>query len=946
MAVGHVGDYLLANDKIRAVIGAPGREMSFMLTYGGNIIDADVVRPDGDPGRDNFGAMTPLINISSTVNVQEITVVNDGSNGEPAILRTLGVDDLLDAIDTINAVKGFGLGSIPPSAQDRDLPIEVMSEYTLGLGDTAIRIETTIKNNGSEPLQLYVGDFVNGSGEVDTFAPPLGFGDVVLRPDLPFLAFAGVGGASGLSYGILPQQLPGSPLVASAFGQSGIEVYLLGQAVLGVLVGQAPGIFPIAPGETNSFVRYFTVRNGDVDAVVAENDALLGKATGTIRGRVTAGGAPAAGATVSLVRTPGANGAPFDVLDAFRTDVDGRYEGAVQPGDYRVLARLEGYPYDSGGAQPEQHAVTISQGGDTVQDIALPATGQLRVTAVDEAGKAIPAKVSVVGFDPAPDLVNAGGAFVFHSPIEQKGAELFGLTDVRFLDQSGDSGAFAIPPSDYEVVVTRGPEYSAYRQRVTVEADQITTVDAVLARVVDTTGFVSTDYHVHLINSPDSNVPRDDRIRTMAAEGVNYFVASDHDFLTDLRPDIERLGLQDFVAATISSEITTFDLGHFNAWPLQRLPDTHTGGSIDWGRAGVPPGQDFPSLGSYDLSPAELFAAARGRIVPGVDGVVQVNHINSGTLGYLHLAGIDTALDPPQSFTPPGLIRQDPAITNLYDENFDSLELWIEGSRAQTQLLQDANLGDWFNLLNQGRIKTATSDSDSHTTAIIQAGGPRNYVASPSDVPSELDDATLAQSVRDGRVVGTNAPFVRVTIEGDGGATAGLALGESRLVAATSGSATLRIDVESPEWAEFDTVEVFTNTVPTAVPDENFNGAMVPSYAVAPDITLHAGTDFTVDHEVVDDNIPGATRLRAAIEVPLSVSRDTWVVALVKGTDGVSPPLWPMNPQDLDQASNQTLDDLTDGNLGEGGNPALAYTNALFIDFDGNGQFDASGEEP
>jgi len=213
-------------------------------------------------------------------------------------------------------------------------------------------------------------------------------------------------------------------------------------------------------------------------------------------------------------------------------------------------------------------------------------------------------------------------------------------------------------------------------------------------------------------------------------------------------------------------------------------------------------------------------------------------------------------------------------------------------------------------------------------------------------VPSELDDATLAQSVRDGRVVGTNAPFVRVTIEGDGGATAGLALGESRLVAATSGSATLRIDVESPEWAEFDTVEVFTNTVPTAVPDENFNGAMVPSYAVAPDITLHAGTDFTVDHEVVDDNIPGATRLRAAIEVPLSVSRDTWVVALVKGTDGVSPPLWPMNPQDLDQASNQTLDDLTDGNLGEGGNPALAYTNALFIDFDGNGQFDASGEEP
>jgi hypothetical protein len=725
-----------------------------------------------------------------------------------------------------------------------------------------------------------------------------------------------------------------------------VSVYLIGQDVLGVLLAGAPGVLLVPAGGTSSFVRYFTVREGDVDAVVAERDALLGNATGIIRGHVTAGGAPAAGATVSVVRAPGANGAPFDVLSAFRTDADGRYQGTIEPGDYIVVARLEGYPYDSGGAQPEQHPVTVTEAGETVQDIALPATGRLRVTAADEAGQPIPAKVSVVGFDPAPNLKNSGGAFVFHSPIEQKGAELFGLTGVRFLDQSGDSGAFPIPPSDYEVIVTRGPEYSAYRQRITVEADETATVDAVLAHVVDTTGFVSTDYHVHLIDSPDSNVTRDDRIRTMAAEGVNYFVASDHDFLTDLRPDIERLGLQGFVAASVSSEITTFDIGHFNAWPLQRLPDTHTGGSIDWGRAGVPPGQDFPSLGSYDLSPAELFATARGRIVPGIDGVVQVNHINSGTLGFLHLAGIDTAIDPPQSFTPPDLIRQDPAIANLYDENFDSLELWIEGSRAQTELLQDANLGDWFNLLNQGRIKTATSDSDSHTTAIVQAGGPRNYVASPSDAPGELDDATLAQSVHDGRVVGTNAPFVRASIEGDGGAVAGLALGEQRLVEATGGSATLRIDVQSPEWAEFDTVEVFANTVPEAEPDENFNGAMVPRYTVTPDVTLHAGTDFAVDHEIVDDDIPGATRLHAAIEVPLTFSRDTWVVALVKGTDGVSRPLWPMNPQDLEQASNKTLDDLTDGNLGEGGNPALAYTNALFVDFDGNGRFDPPLELP
>jgi hypothetical protein len=64
------------------------------------------------------------------------------------------------------------------------------------------------------------------------------------------------------------------------------------------------------------------------------------------------------------------------------------------------------------------------------------------------------------------------------------------------------------------------------------------------------------------------------------------------------------------------------------------------------------------------------------------------------------------------------------------------------------------------------------------------------------------------------------------------------------------------------------------------------------------------------------------------------------VVVTVKGTDGISPPLWPMNPQDLDRETNQTLADLTDGNLGEGGQPAFAFTNPIYLDVDGNGRFD------
>jgi hypothetical protein len=314
-------------------------------------------------------------------------------------------------------------------------------------------------------------------------------------------------------------------------------------------------------------------------------------------------------------------------------------------------------------------------------------------------------------------------AFVFGSPISEQGLVPFGLADVRFVGPSGDSGEFALPPGDYEVVVSHGPEYSIDKQRITVVSGATASVDAVLARVVDTGGFVAADYHVHLINSFDCMVTRDQRILTMLAEGVDFFATTDHDFVTDLRADITRLGGDGLVATVPGVETTTFNLGHFNIWPLTPDPTSHIGGPPDWGRAGVAPGMDFPSLGSYDLSPTELFALAPE------GSVIQANHFNSSSLGYFHLAGIDTAMDPPQSFSDPTRIRQNPANTNLYDDGLTALELWIDGSRSQAELFEAANLGDWFNLLNQGRIKTGTADSDTHST-VSSAGGPRNYVAS------------------------------------------------------------------------------------------------------------------------------------------------------------------------------------------------------------------------
>ena len=89
---------------------------------------------------------------------------------------------------------------------------------------------------------------------------------------------------------------------------------------------------------------------------------------------------------------------------------------------------------------------------------------------------------------------------------------------------------------------------------------------------------------------------------------------------------------------------------------------------------------------------------------------------------------------------------------------------------------------------------------------------------------------------------------------------------------------------------------------------------------------------------VVNEAVAGASRTEITATLTLEgVSEDTWVVAMASGSDGISEPLFPVLPASLNQNTNTTLADLTDGNLGEGGTPAFAFTNPVFIDVDGDG---------
>jgi hypothetical protein len=954
-------DYLLSNDKVRVVVQSIQRNVLNVGQFGGQIIDADLVRQPGDPDRDNFEEWATSINIENTAHYTDLTVINDGSDGQAAILRATGVDDLLDFVNPSSVVADFGF-AFPASANDKDLPVEVQTDYILEPGRNYVRVETTVQNTSAAPFNVFLGEYLGGSGQIETFQAGYGFGEPLVGTSCPasapnpcnVIAYGAYGEATGLSYGYV-HDVPGS----SSFSTAGVTVPLLGVETVFALIGTATQNFPLAasgnPGDSITLTRWFVVGDGSVSSIIDARNQFQYLGAGRIQGTVLVGGVPQANVRVSVLGSPSQGpgvglGALLarNVVTQAVTDALGHYSLSVAGGAYNVVAGDDGTPYQGGGTTPALNPVTVVPYQVSTVDVALPATGLIDVTVTDENGDPIAAKATVVGFDPSPGFANTQtvlGLINNRTGVLRNIGEdpvPFGVAQVLFIGPGGTSSTMELEPGSYQVTVSHGPEFSVAKANVTVTAGATTPVLVQVARVVDSTGFIGADYHVHSIDSPDSKVTKIERVVSMLAEGVDFFTPSDHESRQDFNPAIAAAGATGLISVAVSGEITTFDYGHFNAWPMTIDPSKVNGGSVDHGGA-APDGQDFPQYGNYSLTPAQIIALAHAD--PG-QNTVQINHVHSffGLGGNTGLA-IDTGVVPPQSAIPASVRRLDPSVTNFFTDTFDALEIWIESSRSG--LASDffgRNLGDYFNLLNQGIVRTAVADSDTHKRITLQSGGPRTMVASPIDDPGSLAAIaeTLSANVNAGRVFGTNGPMVRITTSAAStGELGGLELGLPKLISTTDGAVDVTFEIESPIWAEFDRIDVYVNSTTTRAVTQKQSGAglvNVTTYTAAPSYSLDAGTDFTVSTVNVVPSVPGASRLEATATLSLTgLTEDSWIFAIVRGRDGVSRPLFPVVPNDLKSAGNTTLANLTDGNLGEDGILAMAFTNPLFVDVDGGG---------
>lgn len=849
-ATGAIGDWILENDAARFVI-EDGRRVIGPCPYGGTLIDGDVKR-DG-PGEDVIGESCLFLQFGQTLAPDRFEIVADGTDGGAAILAVTGHLELLDFVNLNGLLAGFG-GGVFRLGFDTDtlLPLTITEYFILRPGDRGVQVVTAIRNDGRAAVHTPLGHMVDSGGAVDFFNPagPFGgFGYRGLSPEaiqaeaLVMLAFIG----ERASYAYLPAADPtldfDLPRAGSYVSVAGVAVSVLNNdSTLATLLARPEtharlgGVLHLEPGATVHAARWMLVGGANPAEVVDAAWAAHGVATASVSG------AAAPGVTVTAVDAKGRT------VGICRTDADGRYALRAPPG----VVRIRGWAPDR--ATVEIADVALEAGAEIVRDLEMGPASALIVRLTRPDGSPTPGKVTVLCEGDCPSAPTANDRDV------NIDGPLGGAAAVEFVGMDGQA-RIPVPPGQYRVSVSRGITWSVW------PADAVQTggalievapgaevpVDAEIAAVVDTTGALSADFHVHGVNSPDAPVGMPTRVRTFLAEGVDVLVSTDHDFITDYTPVIEAEGAAAELATIVGLELTTFAYGHYNGFPLARDPEATDGGAFDW--AGGP---------GPNRTPAEIFAWYHDH--PG-EQLVQVNHPENGYFGAVGarpLAGI--SLTDPTSFRLPPT-EADPVTgdTGLWDEGFTAFEIFNGLGRGSFWAIGKW----WFQMLGRGFTPTATAVSDTHKTIASQAGTPRSFVFSGQTI-GDFSPAGLTEAANAGRLVGSGGPFFNVGVS-QGESQVGL--GET--LQGAPGMALVEVAIQTPDWMRITGVDVFVNITEGLEEDQGR-----PSEDPLP-ATASAQVDWDAAERV--EVAPGHFRRQQTVAIPVDLDADSWIVVVVHG---------------------------------------------------------------
>lgn len=554
-AEGQPGDALLVNDRIRFVVQGT-RKGSFYFVEGGGILDADIVRPAGEPGRDIVEEWREVLATARINAGTSMTVVDSGVNSDAARVLVSGSDTGIDLISGVLEAPDFL----------ESLGLTVTTEYRLPPDSWFMEVTTVI--TASEDVALVdIGDIlITGTEVADRWRSGSGLSTNSGPTD--FLASI----AHQNDVAVMLATVDGAPL-----GEPIPLLSELGDIDLGIgAAGELPA------GETLRYTRLYGV-GPDLATLTDELLDRRGVASETVSGTVTAADGPVARARVALFL----DGDPWSV--AVTAD-DGTWQANV-PTDATVTWRAVGRNTGYFGGLPGMSGHHSPFVNETAGQLWLDALREPTASSPDGRGVASAEDPLVLG-DPARVTIRSTDATSFEARARLTSAEppVDGLY-VPARPQGGVSATgwarngeieLLLEAGTYEVLVHKGIRFEQYRETIEVVAGQELTVDASIPAAYEHSGWLLGDPHQHASPSNDGNVSMEERILVNAARGIQLPFGTDHDRLADYNVLIEPLGLQDDVRSVIANEVSSVRRGHMNAYPLTVQPELPNNGAYLW----------------------------------------------------------------------------------------------------------------------------------------------------------------------------------------------------------------------------------------------------------------------------------------------------------------------------------------------------------------------------
>lgn len=323
-----------------------------------------------------------------------------------------------------------------------------------------------------------------------------------------------------------------------------------------------------------------------------------------------------------------------------------------------------------------------------------------------------------------------------------------------------------VPPGDYVLHAGRGFEWSTERLTFPAKAGRNHALKMPLRRQVDTTGWIAADSHIHtLTHSGHGDAKIEERMLTIAGEGIELAIATDHNHHTDYAPVAISMGVADLFTSVVGNEVTTKH-GHFNAFPVS---------------------PDAPVVNPNEEDWSKLLPAIRA--TPGVK-VITLNHPRDLHSGFVPLGGV-------QFNSQTGRHRQADALKDV-----NAMEV-ITSAAMQSDI--HLLYRDWFVLLNRGHRIAAVASSDSHDVNRFILGQGRTYVAAKDTDPAKLDLDEVWRSYQEGRLLVSLGLLASIKINNR------FTVGD--LATGLGGELNVEALVSGPAWTKADHVALYANGI-------------------------------------------------------------------------------------------------------------------------------------